>query len=546
MVEQRPAQFRRAGLVELRAVLFRLLANRGEPGIERRQDRLGLDAGLAGVGEQRELFVLGREIRNPQLARPQLAQRADPLVPAGRIPAREVQPGAGAIGPFAFVVLHRPLDEAAEAALEGLLELRVLGEEFLDDAEVVARGLAHFEGRQRRPAGGRCARALGREPVDLLERPRMVNARILLAGRLRLPPEHRPVPGRDEVGADQEQLEPVRVRLPAERLERADDHRAVFLGHQALHLGRVRESQQPQIVLGDRRERALRGGVRHLLALHLREVHDDRLGVVRDDPARAESVVQHAAARRQRSDRVERLDRLRERRVGIAEPALFDGRGRVRHRRAGTLAERLGDRRPERLGGLGALRGGGGRDDPAQRFERAAGGSALRQTADHDVGERFRLLEGALRRDRGQGLRDLHEPLVVVVLDELEGRLLDPAPALLGGETRRQFGEQRATIVVLLRVAEAPGEQQRELEIVGVDRPRARERVNPLASWPSPSCACTSNLAAACVCSSASDRSAIAASGSHCSFAATFSPSWSSVCCARSTSPCSAHTAASR
>ena len=164
----------------------------------------------------------------------------------------------------------------------------------------------------------------------------------------------------------------------------------------------------------------------------------------------------------------------------VLEPALRHGRVQVRNRRAGTLAQRQRHRVAERIAGRLAAGGHRGRHHRAQRLERLAGAIGLREALRRDVGERAHFLDRALRRHDGQHLRELREPVPVVVLHELQRGLFEARPARLDREPRRELGEQRATIVALARLAQPLRQQQRQLEVVGVDRPRARQRVDAL------------------------------------------------------------------
>jgi hypothetical protein len=116
----------------------------------------------------------------------------------------EVQPGASAIADLGVEVERGLLHEATEATLERGFERRMLREELADGREVRLGRLAHFERRQRRIVvrrgdglalgGGLHGRlALGRQSVELLEGARTIDARVLLARRLALLPERRPI-----------------------------------------------------------------------------------------------------------------------------------------------------------------------------------------------------------------------------------------------------------------------------------------------------------------------------------------------------------------
>jgi hypothetical protein len=81
-------------------------------------------------------------------------------------------------------------------------------------------------------------------------------------------------------------------------------------------------------------------------------------------------------------------------------------------------------------------------------------------------------------RDHRQRLDETLEPVRVVVLGELQRRLLETRPSLLGREARQELGEQLAPLRRLAGLAEPHREQQAELEIVRHERPGSAERFN--------------------------------------------------------------------
>jgi hypothetical protein len=282
------------------------------------------------------------------------------------------------------------------------------------------------------------------------------------------------------IGADDEQLEAVRVGGATEHLERRDDEVGVPLGTHAHDLGRLREPHEADVVLGDRRQRATRGRVRHALALHLHEVDHDGDRCRSRRCGRPEAVVQHPATRRERRDRIERLDGLGERRVDVEQATLHHGLVELRHMLAQALLERLGDRLAERLGGRLALRRDRHGDGLAQRLERLTGMTGRGQPVRGDRRDARGLLERTLageRRDRG---RDVDQALPVLRGGELLGGTLEFREQPVLGEARRQLAEQRATIVIAARGTEPVGQRLGEVEIVGNDRPGARQRVEAL------------------------------------------------------------------
>jgi hypothetical protein len=260
-------------------------------------------------------------------------------------------------------------------------------------------------------------------------------------------------------------------------------------------------------------QRATRGGVRHLVALGLHEVHDDGDRVVGHDAPGAEPVVQHTAAGSQRRDGVERLDRLVERRVA-REPALHHGVFQTRHVLARALLHRLDDRAAERLA-------------PFSPFAATAIATTLRiascawparphlaRPSSATSAMPRTLLERTLAGEHRERIGHVQQALPVVVLGQFHGGRLQLLVAALFGELHRQLAQQRAAVIAAAGIAQAawPSFCARSRSS-GMIAHCARQRVQRAGSLPSPSCASTSSFAAACVCMSDSERSATAARG---------------------------------
>src|SRR4029434_4985019 len=105
--------------------------------------------GVRGL-EQGELLVLAGEVHDREPLLPETAQDLDPLGHARGIPARYVDAAPRPVDAIGVRVEHDALEVAPEAAREGRLRLRVLGEKLPGAREVGAHGLARLERREAR------------------------------------------------------------------------------------------------------------------------------------------------------------------------------------------------------------------------------------------------------------------------------------------------------------------------------------------------------------------------------------------------------------
>ena len=472
VIEQGAAQRRAPGDIEPLPHLGRALPDRRESRIESREDGVGLDPGGMRDLEQRQLLVLAREIGHAQSLVPEREQDVRPAQRAVRRPARHIESRARPIDHVAFGVGQRPLEVAAEALRQRGLRLRMLTQELAQRGEIGLHRLARLERRQRRILG--LLRAFGRDAIDLLERPRMVDARILLRRGFQLAKRARPFVRRHEAVPDREELELLRVRLSIQGMQCAHQETAGIFFPELFQAGRIGEAQQSQIVLAERRERAAGGGIGHAMARRAREVDDHVLAVVLGHATGAEGAVQHGSARGQRRHRIEALERRNERLQAIAEAGDREHLRHVGQTRPRALPDRFDQRLPEGLGAAFA----GAAHHFAQRLLDLPRVTARRQRGERHFEQLPGFLGGALRHHLGQHADHGHQALGILVLDEFQRRLLEPGVTTFGRESRRQLPEQGAALLRVSAFAEPHRQQEAELEIVGQEAPRPLQRLD--------------------------------------------------------------------
>ena len=188
----------------------------------------------------------------------------------------------------------------------------------------------------------------------------------------------------------------------------------------------------------------------------------------------------HRAARRQRRDRVETLQRLEQRLRRIGHPRdLEHGRG-LRQQAPRPLPQTLDQHGPEPLGGHRAQLLERARHHLADGIEHVSGVAGLGERRERDPKQLRQVRAGALLDEERQGVHETHEPVVLLVLHELERRLLQPRVAPLLREPFQQLGEHGAALGSASRFAQPDREREAHVQIIGDDRPRALQRLDAL------------------------------------------------------------------